>query len=587
MMQAMQTLLLFCLVLAWSPSSAQGKDSAASLADIYLYRSPATSAFFRANESDYQPLLNQWRNYLKKYGANAREIGRKELLAGPRPGVLILASALLLSDEERMAIDAFARRGGSVLASWGTGARDGNGRWRGYQFIEQTFELKVTGEIGRDSERWFMIPYGDGPLTWPLAAGRRMYLGLIAETPIRVDSVRLAARYMDWERVPDVDSADGAIAYTEQQGSRRVYLGFPESAWDYHKRDDINLMLDAMIAWLRREPKMWLAAWPQGKASASLLEMDTEDRFGNAINFARHLEDNGVRGTFYCLTSEAVKHPELVRQLKANGHEVAYHADIHFGFANQPPRQQEERLQNMLEQMASILGPDLSTQTGFRAPTESYDRTTEVLLRKYGMRHHAADPSSTDDRLPFFSSAEPGRNAEDALVVLPRTYYDDISFRTMGFDRDTITKYLLTDFSQTTDMGGLALLSVHSQNYGPEGTMTHSMPFLFRRIGELREKIWIARADDIAKWWRARARVQANTGMGNDASLIDIHVRPPGAVDGISFMVTHPVAGRMLAAVRPLTTRAPAARIVPVDAYRSAIVLQAAEPGTYRYQVRF
>jgi hypothetical protein len=588
--------LLACMM-AWS-LAAIAKEAVPPLREIYLYRSPATNAFFRAHDSDYNKLLDQWRIYLKKYDAHFHEVRKKDLMSDLKPGVLILASTLLLGDDERAAINAFTRRGGSVLASWGTGSRDARGQWLGYRFIEQTFSLTITGEIDRSSERWFMMPYGDGPLTWPMPAGRRVYMGITAENLLRIDSPRLAARFMDWDRTADPEKADGAIAYTEQDGSRRVYLGFAESAWDFHKRDEITRMLDAMMSWLRREPHIWLAAWPDGKGAAGLLEMDTEDRFANAATFARQLEKNGLRGTFYCVTSEAIKYPQLVRDLKQRGHEIAYHADVHIGFEGQPRQQQEDRLHNMLEQMARVLGPDLSSQTGFRAPTESYDKTTEILLRKYGMRHHAADPSSTEDRLPFFSESEPGRSINDALIVLPRTHFDDISFRVRNFDEDKTRQHLLLDFNQSLEMGGLGLLSVHSQNYGPDGSMTTTMPFLFTRIAEVRDRIWIERADTITAWWRNRARVRVNIrnedgGSGGNNSggsrgrIIDLHIRPPGAVTGLSLMVTHVETGGVTAQVMALSPRAPAARIVPVDEFRYAIVLDKAAPGAHRYLVRF
>ncbi|NEX59536.1 polysaccharide deacetylase family protein [Noviherbaspirillum galbum] len=579
---------LACLALIISGSPAMAEESA-PLQQIYLYRSARTAAFFKANDSDYGALLVQWRTYLKRRASKASEIGYKDLLAGPKPGVLILPSTLLLGDDERAAIQSFMQRGGSVLASWGTGARDGNGKWRGYGFVEKQFDLKIVGEIERDSEQWFMMPFGDGPLTWPIPAGRRMFLGKVAENLLRIDSRRVAARYMNWDRAPDFEGEQGAIGYAEMEGARRVYFGFSESAWDYHKRDDINQMLDAVMSWLMREPRTWMAAWPDGKTAAQLLEMDTEDRFENAVHFAQALEASGIRGTFYCLTSEAIKNPDLVRRLRRQGHEIAYHAETHTGFGDQPPAHQEQRLQLMLEQMASVLGPDLSELTGFRAPTESYDRATEVLLRRYGMRHHAADPNATEDRLPFFSKAEPALGPEDALVVLPRTNYDDISFRKMEFSQEKVTMHLLHDFDYAIEAGALGLLSVHSQNYGPDGSMMVGMPAVFDRVAKLKDKVWFARGDAIAAWWRSRARVQAtvsrDAASGNN--IIDVVVKPSGNVNGLSFMTTNAVVDKPPAQVTALTRNAPIARIVPIDGFRSAIVVAAASPGTYRYLVRY
>ncbi len=63
----------------------------------------------------------RWREVLRTYYGNAnREVSRASLLAGLKPGgVLVLGSAVLLDEQERKAIQAFAQSGGSVLATWG------------------------------------------------------------------------------------------------------------------------------------------------------------------------------------------------------------------------------------------------------------------------------------------------------------------------------------------------------------------------------------------------------------------------------------------------------------------------------------
>lgn len=585
--QVGRLLLLVCIAWVAAVLPARAAGPAAPLEPIYLYRSPVTAAFFQANGSEYDTLLAHWRLYLKRYGKNVREVSRAELVAGLPPGVLVLASALLLGDDERRAVADFTRTGGSVLATWATGAREASGKWKGYDFLAEVFDVRIAGEIAQTEEQWFMMPFGDGPLTWPLPAGRRMYMGKVAENLLRVDAKHLAARYMDWNRKPDFTHPDGAIAYSERDGSRRVFLGFAESAWDYHQRDDVNAMLDAIVAWLRREPRAFKAAWPDGKIATQLLEMDTEANFENGANFQRQLEEANIQGTFYSLTSEAIKHPELVRSLLKRGHEVAYHADIHIGFSKQTPEQQEKRILNMLAQMRSIVGPDLTPHTGFRAPTESYDQTTEILLRKHGMRHHAADPSSTEDRLPFFSKSEKHLGPEEALVVLPRTNFDDISFRMAGMSKARIEQHLVRDFEHVVEMGAFGLLSVHSQNYGPEGPMTVSMPVLFKRIAEVRQQVWFPRADQVERWWRNRERASLTTRHEGGWHYLQVNVRAPGATPGLTFMVTHARAGHPPLHVETLTPYAPTIEIRPVDAFRSALVLGKAAPGNYSFRVRF
>ena len=234
-----------------------------------------------------------------------------------------------------------------------------------------------------------------------------MFTGDVAQTMLRVESANLAAVGMSWERGKDDLGPIGVIAFNESRTSRGVYFSFPEASWGFSQKADMLAIMDSSIAWLRREPKLVKSAWPNANIAAQLIEMDTEDKFFSAPNFAKDLESIGVKGTFYSLTSEAVKYPEIVKDLLARGHEIAYHADVHLGFEKVKPEKQEERIKNMKEQIRTILEDIDNIATGFRASTESCDATTEVLLRKHGILHHAADPASTDDRLPFFSKVEP------------------------------------------------------------------------------------------------------------------------------------------------------------------------------------
>ena len=158
-----------------------------ALDTVYLYASPITSVFFKENGASYDTLKQHWREYFRPYGGSYREVSRTSLLAGLKPGVLVLGSAILLDAQERKAINAFADAGGSILATWGTGARNGKGQWAGYDFVEDLLQMKITGKVTNENAEHFLNTFGDSPLTWALPGGDRIFLGEVAETPLRVD----------------------------------------------------------------------------------------------------------------------------------------------------------------------------------------------------------------------------------------------------------------------------------------------------------------------------------------------------------------------------------------------------------------
>ena len=561
--------------------------AAPSLDAIYLYASPITSVFFKENGASYDTLKQHWREYLRPYGGSYREVSRAILLAGLKPGVLVLGSAILLDAQERKAITAFTDAGGSVLATWGTGARNGKGQWEGYSFIENLLQMKITGKVTNENPEHFINTFGDGLLSWSIPGGNRIFLGEVAETPLRIDSPWLAARYFDWQRYPAAKNTNGAIAFLEKAGSRRAYFGFSESSWEYDDRLELPKLLDATIAWLRREQRVFKAAWPNGDLSAQLLEMDTEDKYANAVNFARHLDEAKLKGTFYSLTSVATKNKEIVEKLAVK-HEIAYHAEIHFGFKGKSLEIQQERLTKMVEEMQDIVGlRALPKVTGFRAPTESWDETTEKLLRKIGIRHHVVGPNASEDRMPFFSKSESGVGPEDALIVLPRTQMDDLNYQRLKLDLPQASALIALDFDYLLESGALGVLSVHSQNYAPGGLMDKLTPPYIKRLQEHRNDIFVGSGTDIETWWRARDRVALQPAKEGPVSL-GFDVRAPGNVKGVTFFVTHSVIEGVLKSVKAGRADLPQPEIIRIDPYRSAIVFrQELKAGRYDYSLEF
>ncbi len=570
---------------------AESAATPVALESVYLYSSPITSAFFGANGASYDSLKQRWREYFRPYGKAFHEISRANLIAGLKPGVLVLGSAALLDEQERKAITLFADSGGSILVTWGTGVRDGRGQWAGYGFIEGLLQMKVNGKVMSDdnTERTtrFLNPFGDGPMTWGVPAGQRIFLGEVAETPIRVESPNLAARYFSWERYPAPKDSNGAIAYLEKKDSRRVYFGFSESSWEYDERIEIPNLIDSVMAWLKHETSIYKGAWPNGNSSAQLVEMDSEDKYSNAFDFSRDLTSNNLRGTFYSLTSVARQHRPAVEKLSEQ-HEIGYHGEVHVGFKGKTVDAQNKRLNVMVTEMRDTVGTRaLAAVTGFRAPTESWDSNTEKILRKLGVRYNVTGPSASEGRLPFFSESEPGLNTEDVMVGLPRTQMDDLNYLGLRLNAAKAEELILLDFDYFREAGALGVLSVHSQNYEVGELMTKITPPYLKRLQQYRDGIWTASGHEIADWWRSRDRVVYRPVKGGDRSLV-FDVRAPGNVKGVTFFVAHPVMDILPKSIKAIEGNLPIPELKRVDAYRSVLIFrQELKVGRYAYSLEY
>lgn len=551
---------------------------------VFLYASSNTKTYLAGIGGNYEVLLAPWRSYFTDRKMAFKEIQNPGQLRKQGSGILILPSAVSLSDEERSEILAFRSKGGAVLSTWATGTRNGKGDWQGWQLLEH-LGAKVQGEIPATSDSRNLVFTGESPVSHTQVAGQRVELSKTSEALLRLKGEMVAARFMNLSRVTDdARRAEGAVIFTEATAElgRVAFFAFAESAWEARTRGTYDL-IDDTLQWLRRDPSIVRAAWPYGKRAAQVIEMDTEEGFANALAFASMMRSINYRSTFYILTSVGKQFPDILTQL-ARDFELGYLGDAHVSFKDQPASVQEQRMQTMRTEMASVI-PDIKGITGFRAPTEGYDATTEQLLQKLGLRHHTADPNRTEGRLPLLIKTE-GVEPADALVVLPRTQRDDINLFEEKLTAEQTTKALIDDFDLALETGALGLLSVHSQNFKADSVLAAAMPGFLEHLKQRREPLWLTSAGQVADWWRERERFKIST--SSSGKRVELHITITGtqAVKGASVIVMLPQKGAQ-SSVEGMKIGMTKPAILKIDNYRAALVFDSLAPGSYSYQLIF
>lgn len=552
--------------------------------NVTLYASPNTRTYLTGIGGNYEALLVPWRTYFSSRKLNVTEIQDAAQLRKLKQGVLVLPSALSLSDEERGEILAFRSRGGAILATWATGTRNAKGDWEGWQFLEN-LGAKVLGEIPADADVHHLVLSGESPVSHTHPAGQRIGMGKTSEALLRVKGEMIAGRFMNWARILDDERrAEGAIVFSETNpaAGRVAIFAFAESVWESRPLAAYGF-IDDTLQWLLREPAVVLAAWPNGKRAAQVIEMDTEEGFVNALPFASMMHSLDYPATFYVLTSIGKLFPDVMARL-ASEFELAYHGDVHDSFKGQSAQQQEQRIQTMRADMASVV-PDIKGITGFRAPTEGYDATTEELLQKNGIRHHTADPNRTEGRLPLMAKLE-GVKTEDTLVVLPRTQRDDINLYWEKLTVEQTTQALINDFDLALDTGALGLLSIHSQNFKPDSVLTKAMPGFLVHMKQQRKQVWVASAGQVADWWRERERFKLSSVNTGKRLEFNITVTGKNPLTGASLVVMLPQKG-ILPTVQSTKIGAVKPTVSKIDPYRAVIVFETLNPGNYVYQATF
>ena len=550
---------------------------------LVFVKSATTSAYYEKAKRNYlDDLLAPWLSLFRRHKIAVRNATVEELAALHGPAVMILPALVSLSEAERKVIRARVEEGWSVIAAGGLGTRNDKGASVGYGFIQELFDAKVEyDKPPADQDDRFLLPYGETPLTYRLPAGRRMYMRPSADPVLRVRTAHPAGRMSNYNRhVNQPEFRIPVMAYSERNGSRRAYIGIAESSWD-SAQAEMDALLLGTLDWLRRAPIVFKSAWPEPYEAALLLEMDTEDKFSNGPLFAAELERAKVRGTFFCLTSEALKNASAVKRL-ASRHEIAYHAEVHDGFAKLPPERQEARMRAMVQEMSKLI-PDVTKAVGFRPPYEDYDDNTERVLRKLGFLYLAGGVNTGNDALPEFSSAEKGMPPDKALVVLPRTWIDDIVLLREGkLDQADAEKMLLASLDTTLAGRSFGLLSVHSQHFPQGGPMARALPKLVQALAAAKDRVWATSGENIARWWRKRELVMMSAKREGAGLRIALKVAADEVRD-LKLIVLAPTAGK----APRLQARGTEAKLRKLDAERWAIVLPELKKGDAELRLSF
>jgi peptidoglycan/xylan/chitin deacetylase (PgdA/CDA1 family) len=579
--------LLIMVSLGWSYPILGAKGASvvfnSANATVYLYESPATKNHFTKIGGNYETLLTPWRNYFSERKRSYKVVTTEAALSKLQSGLIILPSAIALSDAERAAILKFNTNGGSVLATWATGTRNDKGDWTGWNLLEQLGATYI-GEIPNDAETRQLILNGESPMSNTHSAGQRIWMGKTPELLLRIQGEMTAGRFMNWSRIAD-DSRkqEGAIVYSEKPdtGTRAAVFAFSENAWE-SRPFATQLLIDDTIKWLLHEAVAVRAAWPNGNRAAHVIEMDTEDSFSNSLEFASITQKNGVPATCYVLTSVAKSVPQVLSNLSKTC-EIALHGDVHDSFKGQPSSVQQKRIAEMKADATTML-PN-NKITGFRAPTEGYDKTTEMLLHKAGFKHHAADPQRSEARLPLLAGI-PDTEPNTDLIVLPRTQRDDINFSSQNLTAEQTSKAMIDDFDEARRTGALGWLSVHSQNFAASSILATALPEYLAHLKQHKNTVWLASANQVADWWRNRERFKLDAAYNGKRFDMNITIKGSEPLSGASVIVMLPKKG-FLPNVSGTKIGMPLPTVKSIDDFRATLIYPTLEPGNYSYQVTF
>ena len=121
------------------------------------------------------------------------------------------------------------------------------------------------------------------------------------------------------------------------------------------------------------------------------------------------LDEYNIKATFFCLGWIARTYPQIIKEIKKHGHEIACHSDKHFFVREMNPKSFQEDLSRALDSIENIIGEKV---VSFRAPAFSISEDAtwafEVLVNN-GIKNDCSIFPTTRSfgGFPTFGEAKP------------------------------------------------------------------------------------------------------------------------------------------------------------------------------------
>ena len=216
------------------------------------------------------------------------------------------------------------------------------------------------------------------------------------------------------------------------------------------------------------------------------------------------LKKYGVPGTFFIPGKVAEDHPDLIRRIDAEGHEIGQHGYTHELFFSYTPEQQADIIERCQNIFCDLVG---HPARGFRTPSGDWSRGTPKLLLEHGVDYSSS--MRGNDR-PYHTVIDgkksrfieiPTRWELDDYVATAYNYFPaepDGQDRISGYD--LVYDNFSREFDGYYEYGLSFATLIHPQVSGTPGRL-RILEKLIRHMKE-RGDVWFTRGSELAQWYR-------------------------------------------------------------------------------------
>lgn len=261
------------------------------------------------------------------------------------------------------------------------------------------------------------------------------------------------------------------------------------------------------------------ASWPGGARCAVALSFDadhetiplrdadespmriSQGQYGNRQGVKRIralLDRHGVRASFFYPAVSALLHPEEVRAVAGEGHEIGIHSWIHEANTQLPPGVERDLTFRAADTLEKIAG---RRPVGIRTASWDFSVDTMDIIRELGLLYDSS-LMADDDPYELEVQGEP-----TGIVELPPEWIRDdaVYFNMVRFSAlrpytppSAVEEIFLAEFEGAYVEGGLFLLTMHPHVIGHRSRIA----LLDRLVQHMKETpdVWFGTHEEVARW---------------------------------------------------------------------------------------
>ncbi|RLC80731.1 MAG: hypothetical protein DRJ03_21135 [Chloroflexi bacterium] len=236
--------------------------------------------------------------------------------------------------------------------------------------------------------------------------------------------------------------------------------------------------------------------------------------------FVKTLRQFDCGATFPATAATVERHPAVLEKYQTQDIEFAVHGYTHVDYSQLAPEEQLTHLHRAREVFAAAG----ITAVGFRSPYLRQSNHLYAAIEAEGFSYVSNQPilwnvldidgltptgqAGYQRAIDFYAPWEASKRLSlpqlyNQLVEIPVSLPDDeILIDRLGGNTDSITKTWQSILSQAHQQGELFTLQLHPERIA---RCADGLSAVLSEARTLRPSVWIARLDEIAAWWRARA----------------------------------------------------------------------------------